>query len=797
LLKHSNKWWCNEARRLLSEREYDEAERKKLNATLIEWVRGENESLALEGLWTLSSSGVLHEADVFLASSSPFEHVRAWAVRLYGDGGGVEANRLKRLLSMAESETSPVVLAQLACSTKNLPPAYAAKITTALLNNPATSTDPLLANLVWWAVEAWLRDKPVAAGMAFAPDRIRDTPLRKPILEKVARRLAAEDVAKGDYWLAELLVRWKDTDPDPLLRGLLAGMGSRWAGGVPPALRGPLDSVRKSRTTDELLLEALARMSDPAATVAFQERVADAELPDAARVKAVDLLKQLRKPATKTLLLAQFDTAKSDPLRLGLLGGLEAFDDGEIGTAVLAGYAGYSPAVKKRAVQLLLSRPAWAVGLLKALDAGMFSKTDVSLDQARAAVGLGDKDVTALVEKHFGRFAPATAGEKQARITWLNVVVGRGGPGDAAQGKALFAKHCVACHQFRGEGGKVGPDITTADRKNRGYMLAQIVDPSGYIRPEYVVQNVVTADGRKLSGIAAEGGGTAVTLVNVVNNQPQKTVVAKADIETMTPSAVSLMPEKLLDTLSDAEVTNLFAYLTADDPKPAAPPATGAAKKLKVCLVSGSFEYKSDDSLAAFQKHLEANYPVECTRAFAKAEKDKDFPGLELLESADVAIFFTRRLQIEGAALDRVKKYVASGKPVVGVRTASHGFQNWLEMDELVFGGDYKNHFGQGVACEVKADDKAKDHPVLKGVGPITTRAGLYKNPAVAADVTVLLRGSIPGQSEPVAWVREKDGRRVFYTSLGHADDFKDENFIRLLTNGLAWATKTELEPKK
>ena len=131
------------------------------------------------------------------------------------------------------------------------------------------------------------------------------------------------------------------------------------------------------------------------------------------------------------------------------------------------------------------------------------------------------------------------------------------------------------------------------------------------------------------------------------------------------------------------------------------------AKKLKVCLVSGSFEYKSDDSLAAFQKHLEANFPVECTRVFAKAEKDKTLAGVENLEKCDVAIFFTRRLQIDGDALDAVKKYVKSGKPIVGIRTASHGFQNWLEMDKEVFGGDYKGHFG-GEELHVRREDSGE-----------------------------------------------------------------------------------------
>ena len=83
---------------------------------------------------------------------------------------------------------------------------------------------------------------------------------------------------------------------------------------------------------------------------------------------------------------------------------------------------------------------------------------------------------------------------------------------------------------------------------------------------------------------------------------------------------------------------------------------------------------------------------------------------------------------------------------------------------------------------------------MLKGVAAFKSNGSLYKNPSIAADVTVLLTGSIPNQSEPVAWVREKDGRRVFYTSLGHPDDFKDENFTRLLVNALGWVTKDGLK---
>ena len=104
-----------------------------------------------------------------------------------------------------------------------------------------------------------------------------------------------------------------------------------------------------------------------------------------------------------------------------------------------------------------------------------------------------------------------------------------------------------------------------------------------------------------------------------------------------------------------------------------------------------------------------------------------------------MAIFFTRRLQIEGEALDAVKNYVTSGKPIIGLRTASHGFQKWLEMDQEVFGGDYQGHYGANMVCEVKPADKPKDHPILKGVSPFKSNGSLYKNPKVAPDVTVLL----------------------------------------------------------
>jgi putative membrane-bound dehydrogenase-like protein len=795
LLMHPNKWWRNEARRLLAERQD-----KSTCPALRKWAIGENGVLALEALWALYASGGWTDALSQGLAKHPDEHIRAWAARLATDFPR-EAPGLGWAQVMA-TDPSPVVLAQLACSAKRMHVTDAREVVTRMMNNPACADDPHIPHLIWWAIEHHLTKSNGAEINWLTFDRTPTPPLLMRMSEWYARRHMDFPTGPntGMTIASRVVELLPEGDKHAGLRGIAKALEGRTLPAVPDALIDQLEAYWVNHPDDPLITEIMARMNVPSARITLRRRAADASARDADRLQAIELLRQIRDPKAKDLFLAELTAARSDALRIGLLGGLEGYDDPAIAEGVLSGYPKWSPKVKQRAVQLLLARPAWALSIFQRLDAGAFPKADLTLDHARAAVALGDKQVTALVEKHFGKLAPATAGEKQARIAWLSRELQIGGRGDPAKGQALFTKHCAACHQLHGEGGKVGPDLTTADRKNRSYMLLHIVDPSAYIRPEYVVHTVTTTDGRKLSGIVTESGGS-ITLVNVVNDQPQTTILAKGDIEDIRPSPISLMPEKLLDALNYAEIVDLFAYITSDAPAKtpgASAPDLPQAKKLKVCLLSGSFEYKSDESLAAFQKYLEANFPVECTRVSAKAEKDTTLAGLEHLDTADVAVFFTRRLRLEGEALERVKKYAKSGKPIIGIRTASHGFQNWLEMDREVFGGDYQGHFGAKMACEVKIVEKGKGHPVLAGVMPFTSNGSLYKNPTIAPDVAVLLTGTIPtGQTEPVAWVREKDGRRVFYTSLGHPDDFRDPNFTRLLVNALAWTSKTELKPAR
>jgi len=217
---------------------------------------------------------------------------------------------------------------------------------------------------------------------------------------------------------------------------------------------------------------------------------------------------------------------------------------------------------------------------------------------------------------------------------------------------------------------------------------------------------------------------------------------------------------------------------------------------LQVVMLSGSGEYKSAESLPAFARFLEGHFNAKATVLEAKGEKE--IPGLEALDGCDVMLLFTRRIRLEGDPLERFKRYCLAGRPIVGVRTASHAIQTWLDLDREVFGGNYKGHYGSGARQTIAVHPDAKAHPVLEGVQDFESEYSLYKTGPLAADATLLMTAATPKAAapEPAAWVREYKGARVFYTSLGGPADFENPSFRQLLVNALFWTAKREVEAR-
>jgi nicotinamidase-related amidase/type 1 glutamine amidotransferase len=191
------------------------------------------------------------------------------------------------------------------------------------------------------------------------------------------------------------------------------------------------------------------------------------------------------------------------------------------------------------------------------------------------------------------------------------------------------------------------------------------------------------------------------------------------------------------------------------------------------------------------------------THVYGDAKAENELPGLDVLKDADVLLLSARRRTLRTEQLDIVRKYIAAGKPAVGIRTASHAFSlrkgetppghaQWTELDAEVWGGHYTNHYGNDLKCEVTPTAEAASHPIMAGVAakPFTAGGSLYQTAPLASGTTVLMTGKVHAKdAEPVSWTfTRKDGGKSFYTSLGHIDDFKNPVFTTMLTNAVYWA---------
>ncbi len=778
LLHNSNKWYRIEAKRLLAERK----DKSVLPALQDRAEKGDGWQ-ALEAFWAAYQLGGFEEqAFVEHCLNSSNEQIRAWTIRLLGDDPGIDVTHFEHIISRVVKESSPIVRAQMASTAKRLRNAEGLRLVRSLLRHSqpsdATGMFPLLC---WWALESHADDVESLFQFIVGDERAAGSALfESTLLERLIRRFAARE--KGSEALIRLLqFPHSGKQQAALMRGLYeATTGAtklplEWKQQVLAELqKSEWNSVKYSK-------EVLSRLGDEKALAWLFSQLENPGVSTSARVQALNELARQNAPGIWKIAADQYRTGKTVDVRQATLAVLQQCPDNAILLELVAGYPASEAKLKPALQTLLLSRPATAAALLKLVDGQKIPAAELPITALRVCTSFQNAEIDAIILKHWGSIGPVSSGEKAARIRSLGSAL-RKSKGDANHGKEIFAKSCAACHQIFGEGGKVGPDLTSADRKNLDTMLTQIVDPSATIRPEYISHTIRTVNGQTLSGLVKEATAEKITLLNVRDNLPFDTVVLRSEVEEFKPSPISLMPEKLLDTYSEQETADLFAYMQTD------PPKKEAAKKLKIVLISGSLEYKSDESLVEFQKYLEANHAIECKRAFRKT--DDDIPGLDALKDCDLAIFFTRRLTVDGEQLKLIKDYLKSGKPVIGIRTASHGFQKYLEMDSEIFGGDYKNHFKAGPPCTVKIEEANKAHPILKGVEGFTSPSSLYKNADTAKDITILLRATNPMSTEPVAWTREANNRKVFYTSLGSPDDFKIPAFRTILVNAIQWATR-------
>lgn len=284
---------------------------------------------------------------------------------------------------------------------------------------------------------------------------------------------------------------------------------------------------------------------------------------------------------------------------------------------------------------------------------------------------------------------------------------------------------------------------------------------------------------------------------------------------------------------SDAEAQQWVVYEGGKDGETEKP---GAGKK--IVLISGDEEYRSEEALPQLGKILSERHGFTCTVLFAidpesgeiSPEIVDNIPGLEALADADLMIIATRFRNLPDEQMQHIVEYVEAGRPIIGMRTATHAFnipagRRFARYGWQYGGEDFPQGFGRQVLGETwiahhghhKVESTrgiiapgAEDHPVLRGIedgdiwGPTdvyTVRLPLPEDsrPLVLGQVLAGMEPEDPpvegGKNDPmmpIAWTKTYKGGRVFCTTMGAATDLPSEGVRRMLVNAAYWATGLE-----
>ncbi len=260
----------------------------------------------------------------------------------------------------------------------------------------------------------------------------------------------------------------------------------------------------------------------------------------------------------------------------------------------------------------------------------------------------------------------------------------------------------------------------------------------------------------------------------------------------------------------------------------------------QIVFIAGDHEYRSEESLPALARILAKRYGFKCTVLFdidpttgeIAAGTPSNIPGMEALDTADLAVVFLRFQNLPGEQMQHFENYLQRGGPIVGMRTATHAFQipaggafakysfdskfdgYELGFGHQVLGQTWVGHYGKNhvQSTRIEAVEAMKEHPILRGVKDVWVQAGGYVGKPIDGDILTMaqpLDGMTPDSPPsttqppmPSEWVRTYRGKsgnegRVFTSLYGTPEDLTNDGYRRLIINGILWAIGLEdaIEP--
>jgi len=553
---HKSEWFVRTSRRLLQERAaarpLDVAALTALRAQAGDRARGD--VAQLRALWTLHVTGSLAPVQLDAALGHSSETVRAWAIQLATDDRTALAISSADLARLATNDTSSAVRLAIAAVVPVLPLAERWSVVTALATHGEDAADRYLPKMIWFAVAP-----AVAGDVPRALELAGTTAL--PTLADSIRWFVARTTDGRDE-LSARIVTWPEAVAARALRVLAFALESeaglsmpapwskvaaRFATAADPAVRGAYEQLS-------------ALFGDKAVLVAIRARLADTATPLAERRRALDLLKRAGDTESTVVLVRLLGDKDLRSAVIPLLG--TAADAATAAAGLIAQFAVLNAADRTAALAALTSRPVLAVSLLRAVQAGDLEKKALTALHARQLRNLKNSDVTALLDRVWGKTSESSA-ELKATVARLKRTYNEAPVWsyEVAAGKKVFEKTCVACHAIDStSGSKLGPNLAGTWRNGLDYFLENIVDPNAVVGADFQLNLVTKRDGTVVAGMIDKETATVLAIRTVT----ETVNVPKSEIKSREVTLQSMMPTGLLEALSERESVELLKFLTTE-----------------------------------------------------------------------------------------------------------------------------------------------------------------------------------------------------------------------------------------
>jgi putative heme-binding domain-containing protein len=545
-LENPNSWWRETAQRLLYERQDRSAVeplRKLVSQSSLPQTR-------LHALWSLEGLDSLQEEDISVALADRSAGVRQHAVRLAEKEFRRHPTLLTKVLALAK-DPDPMVRFQVAFT---LGEAVAPSTEMAL--RPQLGQPEPVAGLAQIARkdadDAWIRTAVLSSSVACA-DHLFETLLQSPAFLPIdggmilLKELAFTVGSRKQRAEVERVLAAAATADSRLQTSVLVALG---------------EGLRQSHS--DLMSRFFSDASSPgyrfnSLFIHAQQVAQDMEAPIGERQDAIALLGYERFEDVEEPLSWLLKAGQPQEVQSAAVAALARHEQREVPAILLRRWRNLSPAVQGAIADALLARREWIHPFLDAVETQTVSGAMIGAGRRTLLLRHSDQSIRDRATALFGT-VPSKARDEVIERYKVTLSLS----GDRGRGKQVFERSCVPCHRFGGTGNDIGPNLSAYGQASTfpEKLLISTLDPNREVSPEYVAYNVTLKDGSVLTGIIATQTSNSVTLKQVGREGPG-IVILRNNIEEMTSSAVSLMPEGFEESINPEEMANLLAFLLA------------------------------------------------------------------------------------------------------------------------------------------------------------------------------------------------------------------------------------------